>query len=161
MNAPEKELRFTRAQQAVVFWGLGLALLLAAVGLGVLSWWQLRRPPPWWVSLIPLGLGVGSFALAWRLTRHAYLLLSPVGVEIFPFWKPVEHFQLLPWGSIADASFSPEDRWLTLTLAGYEDAKVILTLDPIRPKARLLLKKAVLGVMEKRASAPDHPNGGE
>ena len=92
------------------------------------------------------------------MTRHAYLLLSPVGVEIFPFWKPVDNFQLLPWGTIAAGEFSPDDRWLTLTLAGYDDVKVILTLDPIPPKARPLLKKAILGVMEKRTA--DVPQAG-
>ena len=151
MKSPEKELRFTRSRQAILFWALGLILVLTAVGTGILSWWQLRNPPPWWLALLPLALAAAAFALAWRLTRHAYLLLSPVGVEIFPFWKPVDHFQLLPWGTISAAEFSPGDRWLTLTLAGYEDAKVILTLDPIKPAALPLLKKAVLGVMEKRA----------
>ncbi|MES2468546.1 MAG: hypothetical protein V4675_14660 [Verrucomicrobiota bacterium] len=150
MKSPEKELRFTRSHQAVGFWALGLGLVLAGAGLGILSWWQLRHPPPWWLALVPLALAAGAFALAWRLTRHAYLLLSPVGVEIFPFWKPVDNFQLLPWGTIASGEFSPDDRWLTLTLAGYDDVKVILTLDPIPPKARPLLKRAILGVMEKR-----------
>lgn len=152
MNAPEKELRFTRARQAVVFWVGGVILTLTAAGLGILAWWQLKHPPPWWLALVPLALAGGAFALAWRLTRHAYLLLSPVGVEIFPFWKPVDHFQLLPWGTIAAAEFSGDGRWLSLTLAGYEDAKVILTLDPIPAPARVLLHKAVSGVMEKRGS---------
>ena len=154
MKSPEKELRFTRSRQAVLFWVLGVGLTLTAAGIGVLSWWQLRHPPPWWLGLLPLAFAGAAFALAWRLTRHAYLLLSPVGVEIFPFWKPVDHFQLLPWSTIADVEFSPDHRWLTLTLAGYEDVKVILTLDPIKSAALPLLKKALLGVMEKR----DAPN---
>ena len=152
MKAPENELRFTRSHQAILFWTLGLVFMLTTVGVGVLSWWQLRHPPPWWLALLPLALSAGAFALAWRLTRHAYLLLSPIGVEIFPFWKPVDHFQLIPWGTIGAAEFSPNDRWLTLTLSGYEDVKVILTLDPVKPAARPLLKKAVLGVMEKRSA---------
>lgn len=150
MKAPEKELRFTRARQAVVFWVGGVVLTLVAAGFGILTWWQLNDPPGWWTGLIPLLMAVGAFFMAWRLTRHAYVLLSPVGVELFPFWKPVDHFQLLPWGTIQEAEFSEDGRWLTLTLAGYEDAKVILTLDPIPLKARPLLVRAVLGVMEKR-----------
>ena len=150
MKAPEKELRFTRSHQAILFWTLGIVLVLTAAGVSILSWWQLRNPPPWWLALMPLAGAGGGFALAWRLTRHAYLLLSPVGIEIFPFWKPVDHFQLVPWGTIAAAEFSVDERWLTLTLADYDDVKVILTLDPIKPAARPLLKKAILGVMEKR-----------
>jgi hypothetical protein len=133
-----------------VFWVAGLILLLVSVGVGILSWWQLQNPPPWWLAGVPAALAAAAFWLAWRLTRHAYLLLSPVGVEIFPFWKPVEQFQLLPWGSIAAADFSPDQRWLTLTLAGYDDAKVILTLDPIPVRARPLLIRAVEGVMAHR-----------
>jgi hypothetical protein len=154
MTSPEKELRFTRARQAIVFWVLGIVLGLTAAGVGVLSWWQLRHPPSWWVALVPLALAAGALALAWRLTRHAYILLSPIGVELFPFWKPVDHFQLLPWSTIAGAEFSPDGRWLTLTLAGYEDVKVILTLDPIPRRTLPLLVRAVTGVMEKRPPAP-------
>jgi hypothetical protein len=155
MKSPEKELRFTRARQAVLFWVLGVVLVLMAAGVAILSWWQLKSPPPWWLALFPLAGGLGAFWLAVRLTRHAYLLLSPVGVEIFPFWKPTEHFQLIPWGEIAAADFSPDDRWLTLTLAGYEDVKVILTLEPIPLPARMLLIKAVTGVMEKRGGSTE------
>ena len=150
MKSPEKELRFTRSQQAILFWAMGVGLTLTAAGLMVLTWWQLRHPPPWWLALVPLGLAAASFTLAWRLTRHAYLLLSPVGVEIFPFWRPIDNFQLLPWSTLSAADFSPDGRWLTLTLADYEDAKIILTLDPIKPTARPLLKKALLGVLENR-----------
>lgn len=140
-----------------MFWVVGIVFTLIGAGVGVLSWWQLQHPPAWWAGLVPLALAAGAFALAWRLTRHAYLLLSPVGVEIFPFWKPVDHFQLLPWSTIAGADFSQDGRWLTLTLAGYEDAKVILTLDPIPRRTLPLLVRAVAGVMEKRppATAPD------
>jgi hypothetical protein len=153
MKSPEKELRFTRARQAEGFWVMGVILLLTAAGFGVLSWWQLTHPPPWWVCLVPSILAAGAFALAWRMTRHAYILLSPVGLEIFPFWKPVDHFQLITWGEVANAEFSPDRRWLVLTLAGYEDAKVFLTLDPIPLAAQPLLVKAVTGVMEKRMDA--------
>ncbi len=162
MKSPEKELRFTRARQAVVFWVAGLILALASVGVAILSWWQLENPPPWWLAAFPCAMAAGSFWLAGRLTRHAYVLLSPVGVEIFPFWKPVDQFQLLPWGSIEAADFSPDRRWLTLTLAGYEDAKVILTLDPIPVQARPLLIRAVEGVMAHRqpaASEGQSPEG--
>ena len=151
MKTVGQELRFTRSRQAVGFWLGGLMLWLVAAGLAILSWWQLDGPPPWWLALVPFFLGVGALALAGRLTRHAYLLLSPVGVEIFPFWKPVDNFQLLPWGTIAAADFSLDGRWLHLTLGGYEDVKVILTLDPLPRPARQLLRQAVEGVMAQRA----------
>ncbi len=153
MKAPGKELRFTRSRQALVFWITGLVLVLAAVGLGVLSWWQLDAPPPRWAALVPLTAGIASFWLALRLTRHAYLLFSPIGVEVFPFWKPVSDFQLIPWGTIADAGFSPDGKWLILTMAGSGDSKVFLALAPVSLRVRPLLERTVLGVMEKRQSA--------
>lgn len=150
LKAPEKELRFTRSRQAVPFWLLGLLLAFASLGLWVMWWQNLSLLPPWWLALIPLAGAAGAIWMALRLTRHAYLLLSPVGVEIFPFFKPTENYQLVTWGSIAAAEVSADDRWLTLTLAGYEDVKIILTLDPVDPRARQLLVRAVTGVMERR-----------
>ncbi|RYD37422.1 MAG: hypothetical protein EOP86_03545 [Verrucomicrobiaceae bacterium] len=85
MKAPEKELRFTRSRQSVPFWLLGMVLALAALGLGIMWRENLSLWPPWWLALLPLTGAIGAFWLALRLTRHAYLLLSPVGVEIFPF----------------------------------------------------------------------------
>lgn len=151
LKAPEKELRFTRSRQAVPFWLLGIVLALAALGLGVMWRENLSLWPPVWLALVPLAASAGAFWMAARLTRHAYLLLSPVGVEIFPFFKPVTNFQLVTWGDIGAAEFSDDGRWLTIVLAGYEDSKIILSLDPIDPRARQLLTRAVSGVLEKRA----------
>lgn len=150
MKAPEKELRFTRSRQSVPFWLLGVVLALAALGLGIMWRENLSLWPPWWLALLPLAGSIGAFWLALRLTRHAYLLLSPVGVEIFPFFKPSGNFQLVTWGSIAEAEVSSDRRWLILTLAGYEDAKIILTLDPVDPRSRQLLIRAVTGVLDRR-----------
>ena len=59
--------------------------------------------------------------------------------------------QLFSWSEIRDAGVSDDGRLLTLTLAGYEDAKVFVSLDPVKPAARPLLRKAIEGVMEKRS----------
>lgn len=153
LKAPEKELRFTRSRQAVPFWLLGVVLAFAALGLGVMWRENLSLWPPVWLALVPLAGSIAAFWMATRLTRHAYLLLSPVGVEIFPFFKPVTNFQLVTWADIGAADVSGDGRWLTLTLAGYEDAKIILSLEPLEPRARDLLARAITGVLEKRADA--------
>jgi hypothetical protein len=105
----------------------------------------------WLWVLLPLAAAAGCFRLAVHLTRHAFLLLSPLGIEIFPFFRPAQQMQLFSWGEIAQAEVTEGDRLLILTLAGYEDAKVIIGLDPIPHRARPLLRKAVEGVMERRA----------
>ncbi|MDB6136201.1 MAG: hypothetical protein JWM59_4444 [Verrucomicrobiales bacterium] len=160
MKAPEKELRFTRSRQSVPFWLLGVLLALAAFGLGIMWRENLSLWPPWWLALLPLAGSIGAFWLALRLTRHAYVLLSPVGVEIFPFFKPSDNFQLVTWGSIAEAEVSSDQRWLTLTLAGYEDVKIILTLEPVDPRSRCLLIQAVTGVLDRRGGQKPADSGG-
>lgn len=152
-NQPFQELRFTRSRQAVTFTTAGAVLLAIAVWLGILFWWQWSGWIRWLWVLLPLAGAAGCFRLAVHLTRHAFLLLSPLGIEIFPFFRPAQQMQLFSWGEIAHAEVTEGDRLLILTLAGYDDSKVIIGLDPIPPRTRTLLRKAVEGVMEKRVQA--------
>ena len=151
MKAPEKELRFTRSRQAIGFFLGGALLLFVALGLGYVKYQRLVNPPAWWVPVIPLVPGAALLWLGWRLTRHAYLLFSPVGIEIFPFYKPVKNYQLVPWSDVGEATVDPAAEWLTIKFAGLENAGIILTLKPIDPRRRLLLARTVAGVMKRRA----------
>jgi hypothetical protein len=152
---PFKELRFTRSRQAVTFVIAGVLFLCLAAGLGIILWWRWHS----WLTLLwlllPLAAAWGCLRLALHLTRHAYLLLSPIGIEIFPFLRPAQHMQLFSWGEIGHAEVAEGDRLLVLTLAGYQDSKVIISLDPVPLRARPLLRKAVEGLMEKRARAAE------
>jgi hypothetical protein len=158
MEKPFKELRFTRSRQALTFVIAGVLFLGATAGLLLLWWQRLDSPPSIWWALLPMTAAWGCFRLAAHLTRHAFLLLSPIGIEIFPFFRPSQNMQLFSWGEVQHAEVSSDERFLTLTLAGYEDAKVIISLAPVKPAARPLLAKAVAGVMEKRAEAPAPPS---
>jgi len=148
---PFQELRFTRSRQAVTFILAGTLFLSIAGGLAALFWWRVSPWMHWLWLLLPLLASAGCFRLALHLTRHAFLLLSPIGIEIFPFFRPAQQMQLFSWGEIAHAEVTEGDRLLILTLAGYEDAKVIIGLDPVPLAARPLLRKAVEGVMAGRA----------
>ena len=151
MEKPFKELRFTRSQQAVTFVIAGVVCVSVAGGLLVLWFSRVNGPnSPWW-ALIPLTAAWACFRLAAHLTRHAFLLLSPIGIEIFPFFRPSQNMTLFSWGEIQNAEVSEDTKLLTLTLAGYTDSKVIISLDPVKPGSRPLLAKAIAGVMEKRA----------
>ncbi len=152
-NKPFKELRFTRSHQAITFIVAGIVFLCFAGGLFCLWWWRVGGLSSMWWPLLPMTAAWGCFRFAARLARHAYLLLSPIGIEIFPFFRPSQHMQLFSWGEIREARVSPDHRLLSLTMAGSEDASVFITLDPVKPAARELLAKAVSGVMEKRAAA--------
>ena len=87
IQSPEQELRFTRSGQAMLFW-VGAAML-SSVGITLLATTIYRDinpalPHPAW-ALVPLAFAGFMVHTAARLTRHAYLILTPLGIEIFPF----------------------------------------------------------------------------
>jgi hypothetical protein len=166
MEKPFKELRFTRSQQAITFVMAGVVFFSITAGLMVMWFSHVNGPnSPWW-AVLPLVASWASFRLAARLTKHAYLLLSPIGIEVFPFFRPAQNMTLFSWAEIQHAEVSDDEKLLTLTLAGYQDSKVIISLAPIKPKSRPFLARAVRGVMKKRAGgenntlqeADDHGN---
>lgn len=154
---PQKELRFTRAAQALPFWLAGAALIAAALILVVASFYRADNPAlphPAWAAL-PLVLAWASLRVAHRCTRHAYLILTPLGIEIFPFLRPERNLQLVYWGQVADAEFT--DRRMTLHFNEEQSAGVHLSLVPIPRARRDLLRRAIEGRLEKnRQSASDH-----
>jgi hypothetical protein len=149
--APFKELRFTRSRQAVTFVIAGVVFLCLA-GAVALWWVQWVDRPGWlWLlALVPLVLSWACLRSAASMTRHAYLLLSPIGVEIFPFFRPTQNMQLVSWTEIEHAEVPPDLRVLILSLTG--GGKIFISLDPVKLSARPLLQRAVSGVMEKRAA---------
>ena len=104
----------------------------------------------YWLWLCaPLLLGCFVFfRLALRCTRHAFIILSPLGVEIFPFFKARENLQVVYWSQVADAEVREDKLFLHFT----EEKKsgVIVSLKPIPSEKRQLLETAVRGVMEKK-----------
>lgn len=141
---PQKELRFTRSGQAAVFVILGSVLAMAA-----LVFFLLEPTSLWW-GLIPLVLAIVCGRVTWHCTRHAYLILSPIGVEIFPFFRPEKGMQLIPWGQIAAIEINEPLTKATLHFTAEKTAGIHLTLRPITAKRRPLLAKALTGVMAQR-----------
>ncbi len=150
---PEKELRFTRKRQAGVFFALAVIAFSLSMGwyMLVTEDWGMEKPllEGWlWVS----GLGLLAFfaflRLGVRCTRHAYLILSPLGVEIFPFFKARENLQVIYWSQVADAEV--EDGELRLHFTEEKKSGVIVSLAPISKARRVFLKKAITGVMKNR-----------
>jgi hypothetical protein len=102
---PHRELRFTRAGQATGFWIAGAVLVMAALVFFLLAPHRgenPRLPHPAW-GFVPLALAALSIRVAWRCTKHAYILLSPIGVEVFPFFRPEAGMQVIPWAQITGA----------------------------------------------------------
>lgn len=152
---PEKELRFTRAAQAPVFYAAAVLCFAASMAVFILSTqdWGMKGPmlAGWvWFCLPGLLLTYGFLRIGLRCTRHAYLILSPLGVEIFPFVKPEKNLQILYWSEVADAEFSPDAKQLILHFNEERKSGVVVSLIPIPLSRRLFLEEAVMGVMKKR-----------
>lgn len=151
VQSPEKELRFTRSGQAIVFCMLGAVSIGAALTLGLSSLYRDINPDvphPVWM-LLPLMAAVFLLRLAVRMTRHAYLILTPMGVEIFPLWRPEQGMRLVLWQEIDAVEF---DDHLTLMTLHFDTAKtsgVHVSLRPIRANLREALAMAVRGRVEK------------
>lgn len=147
VQAPEKELRFTRSGQAVGFWIAAAMCGGVAVSLAFGSLYREIDPslphPAW--ALIPAVAMAMLVRLSIRLTRHAYVILTPLGVEIFPFFRPARGMRLVTWQEIDSAEFSADGRWLTLHHDAEKTSGIHLSLRPLRADRRTLLAKALLG----------------
>ncbi|MDX1681198.1 MAG: hypothetical protein R3242_10760 [Akkermansiaceae bacterium] len=140
LQNPEQELRFTRAAQAKPL--LILAAVLATAAFTVIASAYYRDintalPHPLW-ALVPLILAWLVARLAVRMTRHAYLILTPMGVEVFPLFRPQKHMRAIYWQEIA--SIDVTDHQVTLHFDEAQSSGVHLTLRPIpKPRRELLI----------------------
>ena len=156
VQSPEKELRFTRSGQAALFWMLSAVGAAAAVTMTATSIYRDVNPdlphPAW--ALFPLGIAVVAARLAVNLTRHAYLILTPLGIEIFPFFRPAAGMRLIVWQEVDSAEVNAARTVLTLHHDAGKTSGVHLSLKPVRKDRRELLAKAVIGRAGMARTAP-------
>lgn len=149
-QAPGRELRFTRARQALPAALIGAVLAGFGLILGV-NLVLVHGGEVWLVSgsaagaLASLLLGASLLHHARHCLRHPLLIVSPVGIEIFPLWRPEAHFRLLAWGEIAGMRLS--SRALRVDLRG--GGGVVLSLRPLWPEQQKLLARALAGRAEE------------
>jgi hypothetical protein len=147
VSEPHKELRFTRSAQATVFCVLGA--VMAGVSITLLATGYYRHvnpdvPHPAWAAPFA-AVSAGLFLLAWHLTKHAYLILTPMGLEVFPFFRPAAGMRVVMWQEIETAEVTAGGSRLTLHFNAERTAGMHLSLRPVGRKSRSLLAKAVLG----------------
>lgn len=150
IQSPERELRFTRSGQAVIFWLAAAVLAATALTLVATSAYRAinpQLPHPSWAAL-PLLLSLASARLAIRLTRRAYLILTPLGIEIFPFFRPAQGMRLVVWQEVHSTEVDARRGVLTLHHNAAKSSGIHLSLRPIRADRRELLLKALAGRME-------------
>jgi len=150
---PEKELRFTRAHQAIGFWIAAAVLVMAALVFLLLAPYRAENPQlpsPLW-GILPLALAWLAARIAIRCTRHAYLILSPIGIEIFPFFRPDQNLQIIPWAQITAADIDDPPTLLTLHFNPEKTAGTHISLSPIPKPRRPLLTRAIRGRLTPKA----------
>lgn len=147
VSEPHKELRFTRSGQAAGFCVAGAVLTGIAVTLLATGYYRSINPSvphPAWAAPFAAA-AAGLFLLARHLTKHAYLILTPMGLEIFPFFRPAQGMQMVIWQEIDAAEVAAGETRLTLHFNAEKTAGLHLSLRPVGRKSRSLLAKAVLG----------------
>lgn len=150
IQSPEKELRFTRSGQAVVFWLAAAVLAAVALTLAVTSVYRTINPqlphPAW--AVLPLLASLATARLAMQLTRRAYLILTPLGIEIFPFFRPAQGMDMVVWQEVHSMEVAAGRKMLTLHHNAAKSSGIHLSLRPIRADRRDLLLKALAGRLE-------------
>jgi hypothetical protein len=153
--APEKEVRFTRAAQGRLLLVLVAVMFSLSLGLWVLATQGTEFEPPrlhgfGWVAALPLMIGWFLARLAMRCIRHAYLIFTPLGLEIFPLFRPEKTMQLLLWSEIAELEYDARKDLLLLHFSAEKSAGVIVSLAPILPAQRALLRTLVESLQQRR-----------
>ncbi len=147
---PEKELRFTRAAQGHFL--LSISVILLAIGITLFATSTAPGSPEnlWMYATPTCLLGILLIIPAMRCIRHAYIILSPLGIEIFPFFKPEKNLQILYWSDISHAELSTDEKQLIIHTNEARTAGVVASLTPVKTSHRPLLARAISGTMEKR-----------
>ncbi len=152
----QKEIRFTRNAQAVHFFMLALLFLCLGVTLYLVSLdvWTVSQEPLLqgsWYGLLTLPFIAGFTAAGIHLAKHAYMIFSPVGIELFPFFFPSKNMEVLYWSEVQDVGFTPDEKMLEITMTGEPERKVFIATAPLNRASRDLLGRTIAGVQEQRA----------
>ena len=149
ISEPHKELRFTRGSQASLFAILTAICGGASVTIVIINLLLAGPLVSWWWALTPLPPAFICARLSLHCMRHAYLILTPLGIEIFPFFKPQENLQILYWAQISEAEVNEHDE-LVIHLNEDKTSGVVASLAPLLPDRRKLLARAIAGRMDDK-----------
>lgn len=158
LASPDKEVRFTRAAQGRLFLVMAAVLVAVALGLWALATQGTEFEPPrlqghGWLALLPLSIALLLIRGAMRCIRHAYLIFTPLGLEVFPLFRPEKSMQLLLWSTIDEIEWDERDRCLRIHFNAEKTAGVIISLAPILPAQRELLRVLVVSLRQHRQTS--------
>lgn len=148
LSNPEKEIRFTRSGQARTFAILGAFLIAVSVTLFATAYFGTGSPVHPLLPFPFLLLAGGFFWLSFHCVKHAFIILSPVGIEFFPFIKPTKNFRLWSWSEFHHAEIIGKNLYLHFNEK--ETGGAIISLSPMVESSLKLLDVAIEGRMDER-----------
>lgn len=155
----QQEIRFTRNAQAAHFFVLALVFLCVGMALYFLSLdlWKTEGPvfEQSWYGLLMLPLVGLAIWAGVHLAKHAYMIFSPVGIELFPFFHPSKNMQVLYWQEVEDLAITPDGKMLEVTLLSEGEHKIFIATAPMRQNSRELLAKTIDGIRKQREDSKE------
>ena len=148
INEPHKEIRFTRGAQASLFGILAAVSGGSSIFLLIFSLNTGTTPMACLWALAPASISLIFFRLSLRCIRHAYLIMTPIGIEIFPFFKPQDNLRVIYWSEISQVEIDQSNR-LLIHLSGDPPSGIIASLKPLLSRQRDLLAEAIDGRMSQ------------
>ena len=133
----------------IVFVCLAIALWIKATPIVGNAAGDAPAVPSYTWGFLPLLVALWLFWVAAHCARHAYIIFTPLGIELFPFWRPTKNMNVIYWSEIANASVGDDLKTLTIDRDG--GGGVVVALAPISPSQRPLLKRAIEGRVAGKA----------
>ncbi len=163
LKSPDQELRFTRAAQGQFLFLLTALFITVSLGVLVLATQGTEFEAPrlegmGWLAAIPLIVAIFCCQAAIHCTRHAYVLLTPLGVEIFPLWRPQQTMRWIFWAEIQDYELSSQRPLLLLHFNREKSSGVAISLSPLMPSQRELLVHALEQQLTRRKQLTEPEN---
>jgi len=148
ISQPHKEIRFTRGAQAASFAILAAISVGGSVFLLIFSLETDNDSLSYLWALAPIPFSLIFFRLSLCCIRHAYLIMTPLGIEIFPFFRARKNLRVVYWSEISHAEIDELNR-LVIHFSGERSSGIIASLKPLLPRQRHLLAKAIDGRMSE------------
>ena len=156
ITEPEKELRFTRSRQGLTFVAVSLLCFCMAGFIWVRFYFDYLESSQTTELIIPIVmstffivLAILFFWVAVHCTRHAIIILTPLGLELFPFWFPVKNFRMIYWSEMDKAIVSEDMKFMHIDCES--GSKILISMAPIAINLRSYLKVAIEGRMKEKS----------
>ncbi len=159
ITEPEKELRFTRARQGLTFVAFGGIFLCITFWIWFSNTTINEISIRLIITLILFSLSLICIWVAVNCVRHAFIILTPLGIELFPFWFPSKNLQVIYWTQIDNAIVTEDMKTLEIQCQG--GGKVFVALAPITVDRLPYLKRAIEGRMAQAKEPKDKKEGQE